>query len=123
MRELIRYCCVGFGAVVIDYLSYIFMMDLFMLNASFSKGVSYILGALFAFTLNKIWTFKTDVPTHKAFGRFSVLYLSTFTANVVINATLLWLGLWVTIAFTAATATSIVLNYVGQKFWVFRGQS
>ncbi|HAS73458.1 MAG TPA: GtrA family protein [Clostridiales bacterium UBA8960] len=121
MHELLRYGVVGVGAVVTDYLTYVMMLDYLMLDASLAKGISYILGALFAFAMNKMWTFKSDIPAHKAFGKFSMLYFSTFVTNVGINALLLWSSGSTTVAFGVATATSVILNYLGQKFWVFRG--
>lgn len=120
-HEILRYLVVGGGAVVIDFISYMTMVHLIHLNASVSKGTSYVLGALFSFAINKIWTFASDKKTHEAFIRFAVLYMSTFATNVAINAFLLWLGAATIIGFSFATATSIVLNYIGQKYWVFKG--
>lgn len=122
-RQVIRYLIVGGGAVCIDYLSYFAMMRFISAPPSYAKGISYIFGAIFAFIMNKVWTFESDVPTHKAFGKFTVLYLSTFSANVAINGLVLWLLASKNLAFILATSTSIVLNYIGQKFWVFRRQS
>lgn len=122
-KQMMRYLIVGGGAVCIDYLSYFAMMRFLSTPPAYSKGISYVLGAIFAFFVNKRWTFESDVPTHKAFGKFAILYLSTFTANVAINGMVLWLMTSKNLAFFFATATSIILNYIGQKFWVFRRQS
>lgn len=122
MKQIIRYLFVGGGAVFIDYISYFALMRFVSIQPSISKGASYILGALFAFIMNKIWTFESDEPTHKALGKFTALYLSTFLANVSINSAVLWMLGGKQIAFVLATATSIVLNYIGQKFWVFRSR-
>lgn len=120
-HEILRYLVVGGGAVVIDFISYMTMVHLIHLNTSFSKGTSYVLGALFSFIINKIWTFASDKKTHEAFIRFAILYTATFLTNVAINALVLWLGAITFIGFSVATATSIVLNYIGQKYWVFKG--
>jgi putative flippase GtrA len=121
--ELVKYVCVGGGAVLIDFLSYMIMIERFGMNHSVSKGISYVLGALFAFAVNKLWTFESKRKTHEAFIRFTMLYASTFTANVLINATFIWLGFVPVIGFAFATVTSVVLNYVGQKYWVFKGEN
>lgn len=122
MKQIIRYLFVGGGAVFIDYISYFALMRFVAVQPSIAKGASYIMGALFAFIMNKIWTFESDEPTHKAFGKFAALYFSTFLANVSINSAILWIFGGKQIAFILATATSIVLNYIGQKFWVFRSR-
>ncbi len=121
-HEGVRYVLVGGGAVLIDFLSYMLMGERLGMNQSFSKGISYILGALFAFAINKLWTFESKRKTHEAFMRFVLLYAATFTANVMINAAFLWIGFVPIIGFTFATVTSVVLNYMGQKFWVFKGE-
>ena len=121
-HEGVRYVLVGGGAVLIDFLAYMLMGEHLGMNQSFSKGVSYILGALFAFAINKLWTFESTRKTHEAFMRFVLLYASTFTANVMINAAFLWIGFVSIVGFTFATVTSVVLNYIGQKFWVFKGE-
>jgi putative flippase GtrA len=121
--EIVKYVCVGGGAVLIDFISYMIMIERLDMNHSVSKGISYILGALFAFAINKLWTFESKRKTHEAFIRFALLYASTFTANVLINATFLWIGFVPVIGFAFATVTSVVLNYVGQKYWVFKGEN
>lgn len=121
-HEIIRYALVGGSAVFIDFITYMIMIERLSMNQSLSKGISYILGAIFAFVANKLWTFDSRRKTHEAFLRFALLYASTFTANVLINATFLWLGFLPIIGFAFATVTSVVLNYMGQKFWVFKGE-
>ncbi len=120
--EIVKYICVGGGAVLIDFIAYMIMIERLGMNHSVSKGISYILGALFAFVINKLWTFESKRKTHEAFIRFVLLYAATFTANVLINATFLWIGFVPVIGFAFATVTSVVLNYVGQKYWVFKGE-
>ncbi len=121
-HEIIRYVLVGGGAVFIDFITYMIMVETLGMNQSLSKGISYILGALFAFMANKLWTFDTTRKTHEAFMRFGLLYASTFAANVFIHAIFLGLGFLPIVGFGFATITSVVLNYVGQKFWVFKGE-
>ncbi len=121
-HEIVRYALVGGSAVFIDFITYMIMIERLSMNQSLSKGISYILGAIFAFVANKLWTFDSRRKTHEAFLRFALLYASTFTANVLINATFLWLGFLPIIGFAFATVTSVVLNYMGQKFWVFKGE-
>ncbi|MDX2083962.1 MAG: GtrA family protein [Candidatus Melainabacteria bacterium] len=64
---------------------------------------------------------RADVGPAKAQAlRFMALYLFSLAANVAVNKCcigLLSTGLWP--AFLLATATSTILNFLGQKFWVF----
>lgn len=120
--EIVRYIISGMSAVFTDFLSYILLYELLNVNASISKGTSYILGAFLAFIINKLWTFETakSHKTHVALMKFIILYGFSFTLNIVINAVVLDLTSITLFAFTLATGTSIVVNYLGQKFWVFK---
>ncbi len=120
--EIVRYIISGMSAVFTDFVSYILLYELLNINASFSKGTSYILGALLAFIINKLWTFETAKAhkTHVALMKFIILYSFSFTLNIVINAVVLEFTAITLFAFALATGTSIFVNYLGQKFWVFR---
>ena len=120
--EIVRYIISGMSAVFTDFVSYILLYELLNFNASISKGASYILGAFLAFIINKLWTFETakSHKTHVALIKFVILYSFSFTLNILINAVVLELTAFTLFAFAIATGTSIVVNYLGQKFWVFR---
>lgn len=120
--EIVKYLFAGGGAVIIDLLVYMLLVKVLGWNHSLSKGTSYVAGAIFAFIVNKYWTFESNVPINRAFFKFSMLYASTFSANVAIHALFMWLWSIDLVAFGIATFTSIVLNYIGQKFWVFKEQ-
>ena len=117
--EGLKYLGVGMGAVGIDFVSYMLMSGI---DPSIAKGLSYILGACFVFFANKYWTFQSKHAVHREVWKFAMLYFLTFSANVGIHAVLLNLGAHKLVGFTFATGFSIVVNYMGQKFWVFKGQ-
>lgn len=119
IKEGLKYLSVGMGAVGIDFISYMLMTGI---NPSIAKAISYILGACFSFLANKYWTFQSKHEVHREVWKFAILYFLTFTSNVGIHAALLSLGAHKLVGFTFATGFSIVVNYVGQKFWVFKGQ-
>ena len=85
-----------------------------------SKRVSFILGSIWAFLANKHYTFRSSVPARKEIIPFSLLYLSTYLANGWVHdmtwdiSDIDWLS------FLTATATSTIINFLGQKFIVFR---
>ncbi len=120
-KELFRFIVAGILAVATDFSSYFLLQHFFSIDVS--KGISFILGSIVAFIINKLWTFENDEPVNKALLQFSILYCCTFFANVAVNH-------WVVISlqniiyvkyigFFFATATSTILNFLGMKFWVF----
>jgi len=118
-QELIRFLFTGILAVATDFASYFLLVEYY--PADVAKAVSFVLGSVIAFTLNKIWTFESDAATAPALVQFSLLYAMTFFANVAVNhVVLVWLVDIRLIGFLCATATSTVLNFIGMKFWVFK---
>ena len=118
-QELLRFLITGILAVGTDFSSYYLLMDLMPIDMA--KGTSFILGSIVAFILNKMWTFESNAQTAPALLQFSLLYTTTFFANVLVNhLTLAWIVNIHLIGFLFATATSTVLNFIGMKFWVFK---
>ena len=135
-KQINRFILVGIGAVLIDFLTY--KIFLVFLTFSFAKTLSFMCGACFAYVANKFFTFEKREYCKKEIRKFVTLYLATLVANVMVNKLSLvilftfqkWLMLEifseaksVFLAFLAATSTSTILNFIGQKFWVFKSHS
>lgn len=141
--EIARFIIAGLTAVAIDLLSYFFLLN--YLNPNVSKAISFILGSVAAYLVNKFWTFKQHEKSHTEITKFVCLYLSTLGVNVLVNRLGLYcsslfneLAIWIKVekiigsissydvelaiilAFVAATGTSTVLNFIGMKYWVFK---
>jgi putative flippase GtrA len=112
----------------------------------FSKGLAFSSATLFVYFMNKFWTFKQPLHSRREIVAFFALYTVSMLLNTGVNsfcldamptayhhwmvshplveggfllrvfAPLLHIKL---VAFVIATASSTVLNFMGQKFWVF----
>ena len=117
--EIIKFIVVGVLAVLIDGTTYALMVRAIGFEHGLSKRVSFILGSIWAFFANKHYTFNSPAPARKEIILFSILYITTYFVNGWIHditwkkSDLDWLS------FLTATATSTVINYLGQKFVVF----
>jgi putative flippase GtrA len=119
-KQLFRFLITGSSAVIIDSLIYYLLLNIF--STEISKAISFICGAAFAFVLNRLWTFNRNKQAIEHLWRFIILYMITLTINVMVNkGCLLILPEQLTLAFLTATGTSTVLNFIGQKWWVFAG--
>jgi len=118
-KELSRFLVSGVSAVATDYGTYLLFQQ--WVDIAPAKGASFVAGSIVAFILNKYWTFEQPDDSFNHAVRFTLLYLSTLGANVAVNAATLylWPG-FLTWAFLVATGTSTLLNFLGQKFWVFK---
>jgi len=120
-KEMLRFLVSGGLAVITDLVSYYLLIE--TLSTDSAKAISFVLGSIVAFFMNKIWTFESNSQTSTAILQFATLYTATFFANVAVNHLILQYAFNVTlIAFLFATATSTILNFLGMKFWVFKKQ-
>lgn len=117
-KQMLRFIGSGILAVSVDLLTYLLLKNYFSYN--FSKGLSFFIGTMVAYVLNKFWTFEEKKYSNLQLLKFFLLYGLTLAVNVVINNFVLGLFYSVIFAFLCATGTSTVLNFVGQKFWVFK---
>lgn len=118
-KELKRFLVAGFSAVGTDLSVYYLLLN--FLDQSLAKAVSFISGTFVAYILNKYWTFEQKNKSYSEMIRFALLYTITLGVNVAVNRlSLLTFPDLIFPAFLAATGTSTILNFIGQKWWVFR---
>ena len=109
---------VGVCAVAVDLMVYQSLLTL--LSLSVSKLFGFLSGTCVSFIFNKYWTFKVVRRSQKELGRFAVLYCVSMSINVGLNQLMFtFSGGSIFGAFLAATAVSTIINFVGQRYWVF----
>lgn len=123
VRELLRYILVGGLAVVIDTVAYFILSDTTGLSASSAKRISFTSGAIWAFFANKYFTFRQPVPRVQEPIIFIAVYIVGFLSNSFIHDYILHVSGSKLFSFASATFVSTVLNYIGQKWLVFRARS
>lgn len=118
LRE-VRGCIVGgCTAVLVDYILYTLLAESIGLMAS--KIVSYIIGASIGFVINKFLAFNSKGFHISEILKYAVLYEASALVNSLINRGLITLDCDALIAFLGATGVTTIINFLGQKFIVFR---
>ena len=131
-KEISRFIVSGICAVATDMLFY-YILSNFM-DVSIAKGTSFLIGTITAYLMNKYYTFEQKEKSLTEVFKFFGLYVISLCANISINKLcLIILPLvfkYISIldnyqavklfAFLCATGTSTIINFLGQKFWVFR---
>ncbi len=117
-KELLRFLIGGSCAVITDYITYRLFLYI-NIKVGIAKVISFILGSIVGFTINKFWTFESKTLLKSEILKYSVLYLCTAFINSEINKLLLDLFHIESLAFLGATGVSTILNFFGQKFIVF----
>jgi len=120
-----RFLLAGAATVAIDLASYRFLLWAGVAVAA-AKTAGFLAGTVFAFFVNRQWTFARDKRHHplRELALFAAVYGVSLAANVWVNGRVLALmgpGEGGIIAgFLAATAVSATLNFLGMKFLAFR---
>lgn len=114
-----RFVVSGLLATASDALAYT-LLQRAGLTPDPAKAGSFVVGTAVAFLLARFWTFAGAERRAGQGIAFAALYLTAFAVNVSANHLGLWAGLPGVVAFVAATGCSTVLNFLGQKFVVFR---
>ena len=115
----IRGCIVGgCVAVLVDYIMYMLLMD--ELGVMSAKTVSYIIGASVGFVINKNLAFHSKGFLVSEIVKYIVLYGGSALLNAWINRNMVEEGYSPVSAFLTATAITTIVNFLGQKFVVFR---
>lgn len=120
-KELPRFLVAGFSAVGTDLAIYYLLLN--FLTHSPAKTISFLSGTIVAYIINKYWTFEKKEWSHQEALKFLALYIFTLSVNVSINKMSLIVlqdfSYYIFGAFLIATTTSTILNFIGQKWWVF----
>ena len=116
--EIKWFVIAGFSAVATDLIIYYLLLDYF--NINFSKLVSFLSGTFVSYLINKYYTFKKNEINKNEIFNFLILYTFTLLANIFVNGFVLSYFNHMFLAFLIATSISAVLNFLGQKFWVFK---
>ena len=124
-KQAVKFIIIGVTVVLIDYISYMFLLNIFD-NYVFSKGISFILGSIFSYVFNRIWTFNNSVHSYKKLFKFSILYISTLLINVFTNYFILLFFenyiFKIYIGFLIATLISASINYLVMKYFIFNSK-
>lgn len=117
IEEILKFCVGGGSAVIVDFILYFFLKN--YINVSMAKTISFVCGAIVGFVINKLWTFKSKKFKFLEIEKYIILYICSITVNTWINKEILDLCHITMVAFLAATGCSTMINFFGQKLFVF----
>ena len=116
--KLLRFAAVGL--IVMAVFMALNAMFGFLMDQQAAFFCAYPPALLLHFSLNKYWTFEKHEKSYKEIIRFGILYSLTLGLNVMTNKVVLENVNIYFLAFLVATGVSTVMNFIGQKFWVFK---
>lgn len=119
-KSILKFVVVGGCCTLIDFIIYMVIVD--HVGVVLSKGISMGCSMIVNYFLNKFWSFSVkETKTGIELVKYSVAQVINITVNVLVNAAVLKLFGIKILAFILATGIAMVVNYLLQRFWVFRG--
>lgn len=124
ITQVRRFVLTGGLAAVVDFGTYQAMLA-GGVYVHLAKALSFVLGTLTAYALNRRWTFQHP-GGGLTFASVMALYGTTFAVQVGMNAAMLAVlphFAWrITAAFVVAQGTATCINFVVQRAYIFRRQ-
>jgi putative flippase GtrA len=139
-KQLIKFGISGLTAASIDFFVYYSASSVMPTMAA--KALGFLIGTYVTYNLNKHWTWRKKDQDRMRVAKFIGLYAISMVINVMVNeyslsiipnnefllmmrpeigdtSELFALKLDKVFAFGIATVVSSIVNFLGQKFWVF----
>ncbi|MDO8460454.1 MAG: GtrA family protein [Nanoarchaeota archaeon] len=122
-EEFIKFVAVGVVNTVINLFVLYILTEFFSVWYILSSLLAFLLAVTNSFIMNTIWTFKSNIK-HKTAIRYTKFFIvSIITA--LFNLLFLYVftefvGLWYMLSQLIAIALTLMINFVGNKFWTYK---
>ena len=129
--EQSRFIVVGVANTLIGMAAMFVAYNVFHFGYWISSACDYIVGSIFSYFANKYFTFKSEKKSKKEVARFVVnIVVCYFIAygiaqplmNLILGNMQLSVEIFEQISMIVGLGIFIVLNYFGQKYFVFKSE-
>lgn len=118
--DFYKFLITGILVVFIDGLFYFLLTLLEFTSFQIAKRISFLIGAFFAFILNRNYVFLYKKRNFSQVLYFVILYIMSFFVNSFVHDYILVISNISLMSFIFATAVSATLNYLVMKFFIFK---
>ncbi len=120
--QFTKFVLIGFVNTAIHYSVFILLFRVFGVLMLVASGIGYSLGVLNSFIMNRKWTFemnnKANIPE---FTKFVIVNVVSLIVNLgALRVLVQNIGLIPELGQVGAIGASIIVNFVGNKWWTFK---
>lgn len=119
-NHFIRFLFVGGTATLIQFVLLVAFVELFKMPTVYASAVSYALSAVCNYLLNYHFTFASNQQHSETAPKFILAVLLGLCVNTATFYLLQALLPHYILAQIGATLTALVVNFLVQKYWIFR---
>ena len=123
-KKMIKFCITGGLNTVVDYAVFSLLSGLLSVNVYLAQFFGYAAGTLNSYIINRSWTFQAkDKFFSPAMIKFIVVNLISRSGGMgVMYLTFDLMHFNKYFAKLIVTGVTIVVNYIGSNFWVFKAK-
>lgn len=122
-KEFIKFAIVGVVNTAINLSVLYVLTEFFGLWYILSSLLAFLVAVTNSFIMNTLWTFKSNIK-HKTATKYTKFFIvSAITA--LFNIFFLYVfteffGLWYMLSQLIAIALTLMMNFIGNKFWTYK---
>ncbi len=124
IRQFVTFSLVGVANTAVHYCVFLLLLHGFGVPALIASGIGYCAGVGNSYVLNRMFTFRhTGAASGGQFARFALINGVSLGINLgVMKLLLTGTSLRPELAQIVAIGASLLANFAGSRWWVFRGQ-
>jgi len=124
LKQFAKFALVGVLNTAIHYGVFYSLYEFAGLHYLLASGIGFGLAVTNSYFCNKFWTFKSrKADVRREFAKFFIVNIMSLSVNLACMATLVkLLSMDPRIAQLLTIGFTLVINFLGNKFWTFREQ-
>ena len=122
MTQFIRFSLVGVINTLLHYLVFFVLFDRFGVFHLLASTLGFVVAVINSYLMNRYWTFQaTGRGVYIEFARFFTVSVVALMVNLMCMALLVeWFGIYPPYAQLLAIVLTLIVNFLGNKYWSFR---
>ena len=121
--EFIKFVLVGCINTLLHLSILYLLVEYFSIYYVFASLIAFIIAVINSFIMNTLWTFKKDIKTKTGsrYGKFFIVSVIAVMANLLLLYLITeYIGIWYILSQVIATGFSLIINFIGNKFWTYK---